>query len=210
LSVRPFAFALPVLALACALQATPARAQQEGQSVRAPLPPQRPYDLDLPLKSTLPAIVVPPPAQAPAPALASPASPALSEPDEGEGPEWPQLTPGQKAGAEPQFDPNEKPEKPGISTDPGTSIACLPQPLKQILIKIVDRFGAAKVTSTWRPPWRARRGSYHKRCEAMDFRVPGVRPRVVLEWARALPEVGGNKVYWNGLIHIDSGPRRPW
>ena len=41
-------------------------------------------------------------------------------------------------------------------------------------------------------------------------RVPGVRPRMVLEWARTLPEVGGNHVYWNGLIHIDTGPRRPW
>ena len=132
------------------------------------------------------------------------------EPDEDEGPEWPKLTPGQKAGAEPQFDPDEKPEKPGISTDPGTSIVCLPPSLKAILNKIVDRFGAVKVTSTWRPPWRARRGSYHKRCEAMDFRVPGVRPRTVLDYARSLPEVGGNKVYWNGLIHIDTGPRRPW
>jgi hypothetical protein len=200
------------LALACALSVPEAAAQQEGQSVRAPLPPQRPFDLDLPASSAVPAIVVAPrtPAPEPTPAQESPTSPAVSEPDEGEGPEWPQLTPGQKAGAEPQFDPNEKPDKPGISTDPGTSIACLPQTLKQILNKIVDKYGAAKVTSTWRPPWRARRGSYHKRCEAMDFRVPGVRPRVVLEWARALPEVGGHKVYWNGLIHIDTGPRRPW
>ena len=124
--------------------------------------------------------------------------------------EWPRLTPGQKAGAEPDFDPNEKPERPGISTDPGTSIACLPDQLKQTLGKIVDRYGAVKVTSTWRPPWRARRGSYHKGCQAMDFRVPGVRPRIVLEWVRSLPEVGGHHVYWNGLIHIDTGPRRPW
>ena len=44
----------------------------------------------------------------------------------------------------------------------------------------------------------------------MDFRVPGVRPRLVLDYVRGLPEVGGHKVYWNGLIHIDTGPRRPW
>lgn len=183
---------------------------QEGQSVRAPFPPQRPFDLDLNSGPPLPPIVVPPPAPA---AEAPPPGAAASlavEQDEEEGPEWPKLTPGQKAGAEPAFDPNEKPERPGISTDPGTSIACLPPRLKLILDKIADRFGAVKVTSTWRPPWRARRGSYHKRCEAMDFRVPGMRPRTVLEWARALPEAGGNKVYWNGLIHIDTGPRRPW
>lgn len=183
---------------------------------RAPAP-SRPFDLDLPPPQRQPVIVVPAPPAAPQPAAAAPAAPASNagtllavEPDEDEGPEWPKLTPGQKAGAEPQFDPDEKPEKPGISTDPGTSIVCLPPSLKATLNKIVDRFGAVKVTSTWRPPWRARRGSYHKRCEAMDFRVPGVRPRTVLDYARSLPEVGGNKVYWNGLIHIDTGPRRPW
>lgn len=206
----------PLLALAWMIGVAAPAWAQEGQSMRAPLPPQRPFDLDLPPPRRQPVIVIPA-APAPAPAPAGPAAPASNagapdavEPDEDEGPEWPRLTPGQKAGAEPLFDPNEVPDKLGVSTDPGTSIACLPQTLKAILNKVVDRFGAVKVTSTWRPPWRARRGSYHKRCEAMDFRVPGVRPRTVLDYARSLPEVGGNKVYWNGLIHIDTGPRRPW
>ncbi|PZN99549.1 MAG: hypothetical protein DCF30_11565 [Hyphomicrobiales bacterium] len=204
----------PALALACVLHAAAAFAQ-DGQMMRAPLPPQRPFDLDLPSSLVLPPIVVPPPvlsspvatSDAPSP---DPTSPMTAEPDEGQGPEWPQLTPGQKAGAEPDFDPNEKPDRPGISTDPGTSTVCLPQRLKLILAKISDKYGAVKVTSTWRPPWRARRGSYHKRCEAMDFRVPGVRPRSVMEWVRALPEVGGHKVYWNGILHVDTGPRRRW
>ncbi|QEL21471.1 DUF882 domain-containing protein [Bosea sp. F3-2] len=225
-----------VSAVALLLSATSAIAQ-EGERVRAPLPPQRPFDLDLEGTPKLPDIVVPRAVLATAPSTAGTAQdtppaapstetpaidtasmtlpaegtpPAAGEPDDDEGVEWPKLTPGQKAGAEPDFDPNEKPERPGISTDPGTSITCLPDPLKQILAKIVDRYGAVKVTSTWRPPWRARRGSYHKGCQAMDFRVPGVRPRIVLEWARSLPEVGGHHVYWNGLIHIDIGPRRPW
>jgi hypothetical protein len=226
------------LSFAALLLATEGRAQT-GESMRAPLPPQRPFDLDLEGTPKLPPIVMPRPGPSPqetpvsatveetppaAPSAETPApespgsqtpaaegaSPAIGEPDEDEGPEWPKLTPGQKAGAEPDFDPNEKPDSPGISTDPGTSIACLPEPLKGILGKIAAKYGAVKVTSTWRPPWRARRGSYHRRCEAMDFRVPGVRPRLVLEWARTLPEVGGNHVYWNGLIHIDTGPRRPW
>ena len=189
---------------------------QQGTTQMSPLPPPRPFDLDLLTRAPMPAIVVPPPPPAapPAPAtggtLTGAESPAVSEPDEDEGPEWPQLAPGQKAGAEPAFDPNEKPERPGISTDPGTSLACLPPALKQALAKVSDRFGAVKVTSTWRPAWRARRGSYHKRCEAVDFRVPGVRPRLVLDFARALPGIGGNKVYWNGILHIDIGPRRPW
>jgi len=220
----PRVLAMPALAL---LLSTVAVFGQEGEPMRAPLPPQRPFDLDLEGTPKFPPIVVPPPTprasapDTPVPAASeetpaatpAPETPAASatppnpgEPDDDEGVEWPKLTPGQKAGAEPDFDPNEKAERPGISTDPGTSTACLPQELKQILGKIADRYGAVKVTSTW----RARRGSYHKGCQAMDFRVPGVRPRLVLEWVRALPEVGGNHVYWNGLIHIDTGPRRPW
>ncbi|WP_143079635.1 YcbK family protein [Bosea lupini] len=198
-------------ALACAI-AMAFGAEATAQMMLAPLPPERPFDLDLQVKPGAPPVVVLPQAPiaasvvttpGPAPTLAQP------EPDDDEGPEWPQRTPGQTA-EEPAFDPNEKPDRPGISTDPGTSIVCLPPVLKSILGKISDKYGAVKVTSTWRPPWRARRGSFHKRCEAMDFRVPGVRPRAVLEWVRTLPEVGGNKVYWNGLIHIDTGPRRPW
>ncbi len=197
------------LALVCALNASAVLAQ-EGPMMRAPLPPPRPFDLDLQNGSALPPIIVPPPAPASATSSPETGAPMAAEPDEDQGPEWPQLTPGQKAGAEPQFDPDEKPEKPGVSTDPGTSIACLPQRLKLILARISEQYGAVKVTSTWRPPWRARRGSYHKRCEAMDFRVPGVRPRTVMDWVRAQPEVGGHKVYWNGILHVDTGPRRPW
>ncbi|WP_332682186.1 YcbK family protein [Bosea sp. (in: a-proteobacteria)] len=192
---------LTALALALLVLAAPAMAQ----TMRAPLPPERPFDLDLATGPGQPAIVV---SAQPEPGAAVP-GPTLAQPDDDEGPEWPQRTPGQ-AEEEPAFDPEEKPERPGISTDPGTSIVCLPPVLKSVLGKIAAKFGAVKVTSSWRPPWRARRGSYHKRCEAMDFRVPGVRPRIVLDYARALPEVGGHKVYWNGLIHIDTGPRRPW
>ncbi|TCR62643.1 DUF882 domain-containing protein [Bosea sp. BK604] len=234
-TARPAFPLLPLIAFAALVAAEAGHAQQQPpQMVRAPLPPERPFDLDMPTTSAPPQIIIPAPVVPPTPTAppaarasvaepppftpgeptpagpAGPDSPVLSEPDEDEGPEWPQLTPGQKAGAEPAFDPNEKPDKPGISTDPGTSTACLPERLKGILGRIVDKYGAVKVTSTWRPPWRARRGSYHKRCEAMDFRVPGIRPRVVLDYARGLPEVGGHKVYWNGLIHIDTGPRRPW
>lgn len=200
-----------VLAGACAA-AMALGGPAAAQMMLAPLPPERPFDLDLQIKPGAPPVVVLPQAPAEASVVTTPGpAPTLAqpEPDDDEGPEWPQRTPGQTA-EEPAFDPNEKPDKPGISTDPGTSIVCLPPVLKSILGKISDKYGAVKVTSTWRPPWRARRGSYHKRCEAMDFRVPGVRPRTVLEWARALPEVGGHKVYWNGLIHIDTGPRRPW
>ena len=98
----------------------------------------------------------------------------------------------------------------GISTDPGTSVACLPPPLKTVLNAVVKRYGAVRVTSTFRPAWRARRNSYHRRCQAMDMRVPGESPRAVLEFVKAMPETGGHKVYWNGLVHVDTGPWRSW
>lgn len=126
--------------------------------------------------------------------------------------EWPRRTRGQRAAltAEPLFDPNEKPEKPGLSTDPGVSTRCLPETLQAVLTKVIERYGAVKVTSTYRPSWRARRGSYHRRCEAVDFRVPGVRPGEVLTVVKDYEETGGHKVYWNGLIHVDTGPYRTW
>jgi hypothetical protein len=125
------------------------------------------------------------------------------------GPEWPKLTPGQKAGAEPQFDPNEKPDKPGISTDPGTSIICLPQRLKEILGQGRRQIRGRKVTSTWRRP--GARGAAPITSAAKQWTSACRACARASYWnARALPEVGGNKVYWNGLIHIDTGPRRPW
>ncbi len=42
------------------------------------------------------------------------------------------------------------------------------------------------------------------------FPRAGVKPRLVLEWVRGMEDVGGHHVYWNGLIHVDTGPRRPW
>jgi hypothetical protein len=133
------------------------------------------------------------------------------EPDE-EDDEWPRRTPGQRAlpDPEPAYDPDEKPDMPGLSTDPGVSTKCLPPVLQAVLQKVVARYGAVKVTSTYRPIWRARRGSYHRRCEAVDFRVPGIRPGEVLALVRTYEETGGHKVYWNGLIHVDTGPYRTW
>lgn len=133
-------------------------------------------------------------------------------PGDDEEDEWPRRTRGQRAslGTEPAFDPNEKPERPGLSTDPGVSTKCLPDVLQIVLQKVIARYGAVKVTSTYRPSWRARRGSYHRRCEAVDFRVPGVRPGEVLSVVKDYEETGGHKVYWNGLIHVDTGPYRTW
>lgn len=182
-------------ALACLALAPAASAQNRAAS--PPLPPVRPFDLDK--TEWLPE------------ELRNPAKAAVvlaSIPDRQEEDEWPRPPTG--APAEPLFDPDEKPEKPGLSTDPGTSVSCVPPRLMSVLQRVVERYGAVRVTSTWRPAWRARRNSWHRRCEAVDFRVPGVSPRAVIAFVRDMPEVGGRKVYWNGLVHIDTGPVRTW
>ena len=194
----------------------------------APLPPQRPGSLvsgkppqpsvsapgqqepsiEAP-ETTAPAHVAPNPAPStPAPSTLAPSTLAPSTPAPSLW-QWPKLTPFQQDKAETTI-VDDTPVGPGITTDPGTSIACLPQRLKSVLNKVVARYGSVRVTSTYRPAWRARRGSYHRRCEAVDFRVPGHRPGEVLALVRTFEETGGRKVYWNGLIHVDTGPERSW
>jgi uncharacterized protein YcbK (DUF882 family) len=141
--------------------------------------------------------------------------PEASEDEEDEAPAppvgWPRRTPGQSELLfEPRLTPDDDVRANGVTTDPGTSVACLPAPLKRVLAALVVRYGGVRVTSTFRPAWRARRNSFHRRCEAMDFRVPGESPRSVLAFVKTLPETGGHKVYWNGLVHVDIGPWRSW
>lgn len=138
----------------------------------------------------------------------------MSRPEDEEdepGPEWPRRTPAQKdIPFEPRITPQDDVIANGVTTDPGTSTRCLPSPLQLVLQALVQQYGSVRVTSTLRPAWRARRHSYHRRCMAMDLRVPGQSPRAVLQFVKALPETGGHKVYWNGIVHVDIGPWRSW
>lgn len=91
---------------------------------------------------------------------------------------------------------------------------CLPAELTDIVAEIADRFGAVSVESTHRSRrHNARAGgaphSLHLACRAIDFRVRA-KSREVLAYLRSRPEVGGLKVYRNGIIHIDNGDRRSW
>lgn len=205
-----------------------------------PQPPPRPFDLRVFQGSGPVAPVPRPPEASPAPGAAAPSeeqpegrradppgrlvtgaptppqrpaiAPQSNPEDEEEEPEpWPRRTPEQRnLPFEPRIEPAPAVGVNGITTDPGTSISCLPPPLRRVLAAIVQRYGAAHVTSTWRPAWRARRNSFHRRCEAVDMRVPGQSPRAVLDFVKTLPETGGHKVYWNGLVHVDTGPWRTW
>lgn len=203
-------------------------AQDIQRMVPAPFPPARPFDLQLPgggadaglpgaeKPAAAPATSDPPPRaapNAPVPPRRPDVAPLSKPEDEEEEPtgEWPRRTPGQRElDFEPRVPPADIAPVNGVSTDPGTSIRCLPAALKTVLDHLVKQYGSVRVTSTFRPVWRARRNSYHRRCEAMDIRVPGQSPRVVLAFVKTLSETGGHKVYWNGLVHVDIGPWRTW
>jgi hypothetical protein len=199
-----------------------------AQSATPPSPPPRPFDLFVPPSSSSRMVPTTPMAKppdaaadpapravgnAPAPPRRPDIAPLSRAEDEEDEPaqEWPRRTPAQRDILfEPRIVPQDDVIANGVSTDPGTSIRCLPAPLQRVLQSIVKEYGSVRVTSTFRPAWRARRNSYHRRCQAMDMRVPGQSPRAVLQFVKNLPETGGHKVYWNGLVHVDTGPWRSW
>lgn len=91
---------------------------------------------------------------------------------------------------------------------------CLPGDLREVVADVAAKFGSVSVESTHRSRgrnWRAggARQSLHLSCRAIDFRVR-TRVRGVMAYLRSHPEVGGLKVYRNGIIHIDNGTRRSW
>lgn len=91
---------------------------------------------------------------------------------------------------------------------------CLPGDLREVVATVAAKFGPVSVESTHRSSgrnWRAggARQSLHLSCRAIDFRVR-TRVRGVMAYLRSHPEVGGLKVYRNGIIHIDNGTRRSW
>jgi hypothetical protein len=211
----------------------PAAAQSGANTVTAPIPPARPFDLKVlpPTSTPIPQQAVrqgsaapssaqpsaaatsqdPPPRLTAAPVPPQRPEPRRSNPaDEESEPVWPRRTPGQAALT---YEPPTTPAPAvatGVTTDPGTSVTCLPPTLKRVMAAVAQRYGGIHVTSTFRGAFRARRNSFHRRCMAMDFRVHGHSPRAVLAFVKSLPETGGHKVYWNGLVHVDVGPWRTW
>jgi hypothetical protein len=101
-----------------------------------------------------------------------------------------------------------------ITLRDGAPTGCIPSALRDVVASIASRFGPLSIESTHRSRghnWRAggARHSLHLACRAIDFRVRA-RARGVMAYLRSLPEVGGLKVYRNGIIHIDDGSRRSW
>jgi hypothetical protein len=101
-----------------------------------------------------------------------------------------------------------------ISLRASAPTKCLPGVLREVVAELAGKFGTVSIESTHRTSghnWRAggARHSLHLSCRAIDFRVR-TRTRGVMTYLRSRPEVGGLKVYRNGIIHIDNGERRSW
>ena len=95
---------------------------------------------------------------------------------------------------------------------------CVPWSLKRVLRRVAHNYGDVIVFSTWRSPWHNWRvggasSSYHKTCQAVDFKVRGANMLEVYRYVKRQSAVGGHKLYSRrrgGHIHIDTGPRRTW
>jgi hypothetical protein len=77
----------------------------------------------------------------------------------------------------------------------------VPERLMGVLRQVIARDGAVRVTSGWRSAARTRRNSWHRRCEEVDFRVPGVHPQTVSSLERPDPYR-----YWSRPQLVTSWP----
>lgn len=105
-------------------------------------------------------------------------------------------------------------EKGSIFLRESTPTRCLPAPLRSVIADLSSQFGTVSIQSTHRSRshnWQAGGAphSLHLACRAIDFRIRA-RAGGVMAYLRSRPEVGGLKIYRNGIIHIDDGERRSW
>jgi len=96
--------------------------------------------------------------------------------------------------------------------------SCIAPRLRSVIASFERRFGKKiVVNSQYRDPIRNIIGggedsSYHMRCMAVDFFIPGVSKASIIAFARNNPQVGGLGCYpGRGFIHVDVRDRpRGW
>jgi hypothetical protein len=89
-------------------------------------------------------------------------------------------------------------------------IACI-QPEVMKLVRLAgEHFGATPIITSGQRN-RGRRGSYHRKCMAADFFVPGIERARLAKYLRTLPGAGGVGTYCHTKsVHIDIGEARNW
>lgn len=87
---------------------------------------------------------------------------------------------------------------------------CLRPDLLAMVKKAGEHFGGeAIITSGFRAG--GRRGSYHRRCAAVDFQIPGVAASQLVAYLRKMPGAGGVGTYCHTKsVHLDTGIPRDW
>lgn len=204
--------------------------------VDAPLPPPRPFfgAPDPAAAPRAPATATPAPPAGPVPATPGPASPAppavadpvapVEPPATAALPDEPEieLTPNmrinslpvvtqQTTTAEIEAEEARTPEPTHVEkqTD-AVDIACLQPDLLKLVKQAGDHFGATPVITSGQRT-RGRRNSYHRRCMAADFFVPGIERARLAQYLRTLPGAGGVGTYCHTKsVHIDVGEPRNW
>lgn len=159
-----------------------------------PLPPRRPFSEQ--------AVQAPPETQPPQP------EPETAE--EGE-PEMPAAS-GQKVSREELEQEEAKAPEPAQveKQTEAVNIACLRPELMDIVQKAGQHFGGTPVITSGQR-FRGRRGSFHRKCMAADFIIPGVDRSRLASFLRRLPEAGGVGTYCHTkAVHIDIGDPRNW
>ena len=87
---------------------------------------------------------------------------------------------------------------------------CFSNRLEGILAHIAAKTGRRPLVTSGHRPRAHRTGSMHRLCQAADIRVPGISERSILAAARTAPGIGGIGRYCNGIVHVDTGPKRQW
>lgn len=89
-------------------------------------------------------------------------------------------------------------------------IACLQPELLKLVRTAGEHFGGTPVITSGQRD-RGRRGSYHRRCMAADFFIPGVERARLAKYLRGIPGAGGVGTYCHTKsVHIDVGEPRNW
>lgn len=90
------------------------------------------------------------------------------------------------------------------------NIVCIQPEVFRLIRQAGEHFGETPVITSGQRD-RGRRGSFHRRCMAADFFVPGIERARLAKYLRTLPGAGGVGTYCHTkAVHIDLGEPRNW
>lgn len=181
-------------------EASKAQGQQSpalGVPVDAPVPPRRPGAPEPEVVSA-----EPPPAPTPDP-------PFSLEPDMRVAFAPPIAIPSTTEEIEAEEARTPEPTLVEKQTD-AVDIACIKPEVLDLVRAAGERFGGTPVITSGQRD-RGRRGSFHRRCMAADFFIPGVERALLAKYLRGTVGAGGVGTYCHTKsVHIDIGEPRNW